>query len=233
MSQATNLYQLQEIDQHILRQRKRLHEIAAALSDHKVITEAQSRVTAARQTLAPLQSAARHIEFEIQSNNTKAQGAEDRLYSGTVKNPKELQDIQQEIASLKRRNSEIEDRLLEIMLEIEEAEAVLETAEGDLAAVQSAWDAEHEVLLAEQQQLEAELAGRQADRKQAAEQIPAEDLQIYRELQPRTSNLPLARLQGDSCAVCGVGQTSMAVQEVRQRRKYVKCSGCGRILVDL
>jgi predicted nucleic acid-binding Zn-ribbon protein len=55
----------------------------------------------AQKTLTPLQSRARNLELEIQSTSEKIRLTDQQLYSGKVRNPKELQEMQQEIQSLK------------------------------------------------------------------------------------------------------------------------------------
>src|SRR5690349_11413307 len=104
MTQADALYHLQEIDLQITQAQKRLTEIATALADNQVLNDAQNQVQAAQTTLTPLQTKARNLELDIQSNTEKIRVTDEHLYSGRVRNPKELQDMQQEIQSLKNRN---------------------------------------------------------------------------------------------------------------------------------
>src|SRR5690606_19989334 len=119
------LYHLQQIDLEILRHRKRLKEIATALGDSAVVQDAQVQLTSAQEQLKPLRTKMRNLETELQTNTQKAKSTEDRLYSGSVKNPKELQDMQLEIDSLKKRNAELEELLLEQMVLVDEAEALV------------------------------------------------------------------------------------------------------------
>src|SRR5690606_32754045 len=91
MTQAEALYHLQEVDLSIAQAQKRLGEIAAALADNSLISEAQSQVDQAQETLTPLQAKARNLELEIQSNSDKLRLTDQQLYSGNVRNPKELQ----------------------------------------------------------------------------------------------------------------------------------------------
>src|SRR3954447_17395833 len=125
MIQASELYRLQEIDLSVHQHHKRLEEIAAQLADNKALTEAQQKVTSDQQVLAPRQTKVRKLEQEIQTNTAKLRQTDENLYSGRVRNPKELQDMQQEIQSLKKRNQELEDVLLETMMSVDTADAAL------------------------------------------------------------------------------------------------------------
>ena len=70
----------------------------------------------------------------VNKQKVKIEQSEASLYSGNVTNPKELQDLQNEAAALKRYLVTLEDRQLEAMLEVETAEqskqAALDKLEG-------------------------------------------------------------------------------------------------------
>ena len=55
----------------------------------------------------------------------------------------------------------------------------------------------------------------------------------YAALRPRKGGQPVARMEGNTCALCGVSQTITVEREVRQGRRMHDCSNCGRILVAL
>jgi uncharacterized protein len=231
MTQAEALYHLQEIDLNIAQAQKRLSEIAAALSDNKVILDAQSQVETAQQTLTPLQSKARSLELDIQTNSDKIRSTDQQLYSGKVRNPKELQEMQQEIQSLKNRNSELEDSLLEMMLKVENAEAELNQKQAALEALTSNFESDHRHLLDEQKKLQGEVKAQQQKREGALPPIAAASLKMYNALRPRKNNQPIALLVNGSCSVCRVEQDMAVIGEVRKAQKLTPCSSCGRILV--
>ncbi len=195
--------------------------------------EKRSRTLFAQHTLKPLQVKMRDLELEIQSNLAKSQTTEQQLYSGKVRNPKELQDMQQEIAALKNWHGELENRLLEAMVAVEEAEARLADEQIQLEKVATLWESQHQDLLQEKDQLEKQLANLRAKHKAALAEVAPENLNVYNGLKPRKNNQPIAALQEGSCAVCGIEQTSTIEQEVRRGHQLVMCLGCGRILVHL
>jgi len=232
-SQAEALYRLQEIDLNMLRSSKRLQAIAAALEDDQEVARARQQVGQAQTALTPLRTRVRDLELEMQSNTGKAQTSEDRLYSGKVKNPKELTDLQDEIAALKKRNAELEDHLLEAMMAVEEAEDSLASAESNLETVTRRWQDEHQSLLDEQQQLQAELERLNSEREQALKPISEANLRTYQTMRPRKANQPISALSGDSCSVCGVEQNRAVVRSVERGDQLINCENCGRILVRI
>jgi uncharacterized protein len=231
MTQAEALYHLQEIDLNIAQAQKRLSEIAAALSDNQIIIEAQRQVDSAQKTLTPLQTKARNLELEIQTNSDKIRSTDQQLYSGKVRNPKELQDMQQEIQSLKNRNSELEDVLLETMMSVESAETELNQKRADLQALTSNFESDLQHLLDEQKKLQSEIKAQQQKREGALPPITPDSLKTYNALRPRKNNQPIALLVNGSCSVCRVEQDMAVIGEVRKAQKLTPCSSCGRILV--
>ncbi len=232
MPQPEALYQLQQIDLKILSHRKRLGEIASALKDRTDIVQAEQAVETARKALAPVRTKSRDLELEIQSNTQKAKAAEDRLYSGKVKSPKELQDMQQEIESLKHRKEQLEEILLETMIAVEEAESALEDSETTLNTITAAWESDHRDLLAEQSDLEQQIENLQQQREKALAPITEESLKRYNSMRKQKANQPISPMRQGSCSVCGMEQT-MAVQQAVRRGETTTCENCGRILADI
>src|SRR5438128_1980496 len=105
-----------ELDLAIAQHRARLDEITALLGNDKQVSQARQQLDAANQALKPWQTRARDLDLEIKSLIQKIQQTDRKLYSGKVGNPKELKDMQSELVSLKRRQSQLEDEMLEAMV---------------------------------------------------------------------------------------------------------------------
>ncbi|MFN8376507.1 MAG: hypothetical protein U0694_27010 [Anaerolineae bacterium] len=231
MSQAEALYHLQTIDVSLSQKQQRLKVLEAALNDSHLVAEAQERLNAAQNTLHPLHNKTRNLELELQSNQSKTAATEEQLYSGRVRNPKEMQDMQNEIAALKKWHTELEDKLLSLMMDVESAEAGLTAAQEQLKAAQQTSAQEHEQLLHEQAALQAEVKTLQEQRSTAAKGIDAEALRVYSTMRAKKISQPVALMKGNSCSLCGVEQTMAVAQQVRQAQKLVYCTSCERILV--
>jgi predicted nucleic acid-binding Zn-ribbon protein len=230
ITQAEALYRLQEIDLILVQTQKRLIEIDTALGERGTVTAAEGEVQAAQTHLKPLQTRSRNLEFEIQSNTTKMRQADETLYGGRVRNPKELQDLQNEIQSLKKRNMELEDSLLEFMVEVEAGEATLAARQAALKAALAAWEAEHVHLLDEQAKLKQGQPDVLKRRQQALVDVSPDSLKMYQTLKPRKHNQPVALLVNQSCSFCRVEQDLAIIKDTRAGQKLTTCLSCGRIL---
>lgn len=229
-SQATLLYRLQMLDQEIAGRRTRLKAIAEILGNNAEVQQAQSSLIASEKALAPWSARARDLDLEIKGIVQKIATTDARLYSGKVTNPKELGDMQQEIASLKRHQSQLEDDLLEAMLKTESGQAEVSTSRQALEEAKATWSTSQADLIAEKGRLEVEVENFERRRKEATIPIDPGNLSKYEALRPKKRGTAVALLKGDSCMTCGVEQTSMLAQQVRQGKQIIYCEACGRIL---
>jgi uncharacterized protein len=234
MNQGKALYELQQIDLTLIQHNKRLQAIAAQLADNAAVQTAQAAVDSAEATLKPLRTKLRDIELQVQSTRTKRETTEKRLYSGSVTNPKELNDMQNEIASLKKWLEELEDRTLEAMVEVEDAETVLAESQAVLEKIMNNVAAENKDLLYEKQRLESEVNKSQQKRIDAVNNVDEANLKLYEALRPQKANQPIAYLHpDDTCSMCGIRQMGIVTKEIRRGEEIIYCRNCKRILVAL
>jgi len=232
-SQATLLYRLQTTDLDLARHRTRLKEIDNLLNNDATIAQATEQLAAAEKALKPWQTRARDIDLEIKSIVDKMKTTDADLYSGRIRNPKALQELQEEIESLKRHQSQLEDGMLEAMLEVEAHQTEVSSAQQTLANARTALASQQVDLLDEQKRLQAEVAKREQQREHSASSIDQTALATYEKLRPRFRGQAVAVLHGEGCSMCGVDQTSMRLQQIRSGRTLVLCESCGRILAEI
>lgn len=228
-NQAALLYQLQAIDISIGKQRTRLKEIDALLNNDESVTGVRTRLAAAEEAIKPAQSRALDLELEIKSLTAKIQEEETSLYSGKTTNTKELTELQQEVESLKRHFTQLNESLLESMMQVESTTAEIDGLRAALNEATEALAVKHSDLLKEQRQLKQDLAETKETRKEAAAKIDPAYIKAYDDLRVRMKS-PVSRLVEDGCTICGVEQTSTLAHRARHGREIVYCGSCGRIL---
>jgi len=233
MSPINPMYRLQKLDSEADRCRVRIREINAALESNEALREAQAQVAALQQTLRPQETRAVDLNLEIKTVGEQSAQFGERLYGGSVHNPKELEDLHNKIDERKRRRAHLEDELLETMIRVEELQAELASAQTHLAQLEAAWGEQQNTLNSELHRLKHELKSLKADRQAAVEALAPGDLELYDTLRAQKRGQAVAVLEGDSCSVCRVEQTENIVQQVRRGQQLVKCTSCGRILVTL
>ena len=232
MTRGEALYRLQQLDSERDAKEARLTEIRTALEDDSALREARERLEKAEKRALEWQIRQRDLELEIESLVDKVSRSEKRLYGGKVKNPKELSDLQAEVASLKGRRQRLEDTLLEAMIEKETAEEARREAREHLEEVESVWGTRQADLKVEQELLQKRLKEIQGKRSATTPRIDADVLADYEKLREIKGGQAVAHVRDDTCAVCGVTISPSAEWKLRQG-ELVHCDSCGRIIVSV
>jgi predicted nucleic acid-binding Zn-ribbon protein len=230
MSRASSLYRLQELDLERDRAQARIAEIEAELADDEELRAASERVHALEEKLTEARTANLSAEHAVASQQEKIRSSEQALYGGSITNPKELQDLQMELESLKRFLETLEDRLLEAMLELEDAQVHFDQA-------RQAFDD----LQAERIQSTAQLRGELSSRKEDLERLAMErqaavgdvdqvDLKRYEDVREQMGGHAVVLMKGGTCSACGVDLAHSQQQEVRNSEEPFRCPQCNRFL---
>ena len=90
MSQVEQLLHLQQIDDEIKSSKIRLSQVVRLQSESETLATARKRAEVTEAELHDQRGQQTDLNLELSSLNSKAKRSEDRLYSGLVKNPKEL-----------------------------------------------------------------------------------------------------------------------------------------------
>lgn len=230
MSTSLGLFRLQQVDSRIGHTEARLSRVGEILGDNVELREALEGVKSADEVWFEAEQNRRRSEEEAQGQQIRIQQAESSLYGGKVQNPKELQDLQADIGSLKRHLAALEERELEAMLRSEEAQAALGQAQEKLQKLQVRLGDEHRELIAEREALQRDLQSLRAEREAAVSAVAAERLSIYEDLRRERRGVAVAEVSEDACGACGTTLTAALQQSARHTTQLVHCPSCGRIL---
>ena len=224
------LARLNEIDLAVDAEKARLAEIAEALREPAALIAARRGLAQAETDLAHC----RAVQTELEAAQSDAAGklarAETRLYGGSVRNPKELEDLQRDVAQLRRQLSQVEDHLLEALICAETATQAQGEQTAAVARLTAEWERKQAALRVEQAQLKAKLSAETARQTAARQAVPATLLATYDNLRPRRGGRAVAQLDGDECSACLVAASPFSLEAARFGDELVYCSNCGRLL---
>jgi predicted nucleic acid-binding Zn-ribbon protein len=202
MSQAQVLYDLQQIDSEIRAKKQRLGEVLRLQKEPEALLSARQRAGAVDADLNNWRARHKDMALEIAGLNDKARRSEQRLYSGAVKNPKELKDLEHEVAALGRRRAALEDEALKVMITIDERQAEKRTADADVEKLAAAFSAASASLRQEQQLLAVQLNKLLEKRQRQVALAQPALLKMYDELSRQKHGLAVAGLKGNKCLGC-------------------------------
>lgn len=174
----------------------------------------------------------KRIDDEVALTRDRSAMADKALYGGSVNNPRELQAFQDEIASLARRIADLEDRELELMVEIEPLDEQLATI-GEQTEVATARTERALVeITTGEAEIDGELEAEAATRETAASDVGADLLAIYERLRAISQGVGIARLVGGTCGGCHLKLSAVELDRIRgvDPDELVYCEECGRLL---
>jgi uncharacterized protein len=230
MSESFKLHRLQQIDTHLDQIRTRLRAIETILSDETSIKVAQTKFDETSKVHEDARKAVKKAEENVSINKVKLEQTEAALYGGKVRNPKELQDLQNEAEALKRYRSVLDDRLLEAMIAQEDAEATFSAASDELEATRGRFTEQNKVLLLEKAEITNDLHRLEGEREAASRSILPADLSMYEQLRRQKRGVAVATVADNSCAACGSTLSAAQLHAAKSPNQLTRCEACGRIL---
>ncbi len=230
MSKAKQLYELQETDLDIAHKAETLAHVKEQIGKDDELVSARAALDTAHKHLLDLEHQQRTAEWGVNELATKITTEEKKLYEGSVKNPRELMSLQQEIDLIKGQRGEREEQLLTVMMEVDAAQRDVTLKRDGLAVMEKEWAKNQKRLSREQTELEADLATLAQRRDLLLKQIDSASINIYEELRRVKQGLAVAKLVQGRCQGCRISLPVSAQQKARMGQKLATCSNCGRIL---
>lgn len=234
--QQKSLLDLQAFDTKLLQlahKRAGLPEISAAQDLEVELGSIKMRLVAAQTEASDLKLNQLKAESDVEQVVARARRDQERLDSGAVSAPKELESLQHEIGTLAKRQTELEDIELEIMQAYENAQQAvtdlqaseIETTEKLATVTQSRND-----LFAD---IDFEIESITSQRNEIANQLPADLISLYDKIRADQGGVGAALIHRGSCQGCHI---TIDAQEIDQIRKMsadsiARCDQCRRILV--
>ncbi len=230
MNQAFHLSRLQRIDLQIDQFYSRIKEIDRLLNENEAMRQAETAVRQAESAESKARQRLMLAENAVEAQRIKIETNEAALYAGKIHNPKELQDLQNDIASRKRNLAGLEDEQLEAMLELDEAEKKLKSSKNFLDETQARLISQNANLAGEKTKINESLQRLTGEREAALKPLTPESISLYQRLREQKHGIAIATVADGACSACGTELRPAELQAARSPHNVVFCASCGRIL---
>ncbi len=230
MNLPLSLFRLQTIDTQINLKQARLREIEIMLLKDENVKKAQEVLQKSSEDVKHQKKQLQSIEDQVDAKTIKLKLTQAALFGGRISNPKELQDLQQESEALRRTIAGLEEKQLESMIALEEAQAA--QSEADKRHQQAIADhiSENASLMGEKSKLEGEIPGLLSQKGTIIQGIPSNVIVTYESLLRSKGGKAVVEVSDDCCDACGATLTPGELQSARSPSTLLKCRSCGRIL---
>ena len=230
------LLELAEVDAELTR----LEHRRRSLPEHEEISTLEQRDRELRDQLAVLEARAGDLkreqakaEADVEQVRARIDRDRVRLDAGQVSSPRELENLQSEVESLHRRQSDLEEIVLDVMERQETAQAQQQAAVAERASIGTdlaTVTARRDAALAEI----GEQAGKAADRRTAVvADEPADLIDLYERLRASHGGVGAAALRRGRCEGCHLSLNTVDLNAIRAAApdEVLRCEECRRILV--
>jgi predicted nucleic acid-binding Zn-ribbon protein len=224
------LWQLQEIDRQLDAARAAQARLKSELGERSALTKLEAELKGMQDHRRELETQQRDLELLADERRGKIEADEGKLYGGRITNPKELSSLQDEVAQDKRQLGTVEDKLLEIMEQIEESIAQIAELEARLRRESEAWEVLQGRSRTQLSEAEAALTRLAGERSTVTTQLAPTEQSTYETLRRQKGGMAVAQVHQRTCQACRVGLTPSQEQRARQGHEIVTCNSCGRIL---
>jgi len=224
------MWVLQQTDLAVEAIRRRLKELEHQRGETPALKAAREAYRAANAELVHWRTTRRDLEIQARELSAKIEAADRDLMSGRVRNPKELEGMNANVASMKKRLSAIEDQVLDAMVQNDQWQVDSDARKSELDAAEADWQAMQAANAAEVTAKLADLKRLASQMNQQWASLSPEDQQLYRDLRSRKGGRALAEERNGTCQACGISLPTGIVQSVRNDEVHSFCPSCGRLL---
>ncbi|MFI5661619.1 zinc ribbon domain-containing protein [Streptomyces sp. NPDC051684] len=230
------LLDLQDLDtrlQQLAHKKKSLPEHAEIETLTKDLTQLRDLHVASTTEESDCAREQTKAEQDVDQVRQRAARDQKRLDSGAVTSPKDLENLQREIASLAKRQGDLEDVVLEVMERRESAQERAGELAERLASVQAKADDATSRRDEAAAAIDSDISAAAKEREVVAGSIPADLLKLYDKLREKEGGVGAAKLFQRRCEGCRLELNITELNEVRAAAadSVVRCENCRRILV--
>lgn len=230
MTIAGDLFALQELDNAIDERQRERTALTDQLAAGDETAEVRARVAERQGWLDAARVRAADIETAITDLNAKIAPVEKRLYDGSVRIARDLEDLQKDVEMLQRQRRVLEDQQLAVMEDIEQTSSALAAEQQALAELESVRSDERRDIENRLRLGAEDLERLQAERGRRVERIDHDRLRLYDHLRTIRRGRAVARMERGVCLGCRITLPTNIQQRARNPMQVVQCTSCERIL---
>jgi len=237
VAQQSLILELQSLDNEIMQANTKLK----SLPEIEQLLHIDKRVSSASDELATVKAEAEQIGLELKRSEVDVETVTDRikkdearLASGNA-TPKELEQLQHEVGTLKKRQESLEEIELEIMIRSDATTSRSNTLTTDLASLQTLKDEISGRLKTATDEINKVIADKNTARNLVANQIEKPLLDLYEKIRGNGGGVGAAALVGDKCNGCNLAINAVEMERIKSLSKdeLLRCEECRRILVRI
>ncbi|MCW5939998.1 MAG: hypothetical protein KF884_10230 [Fimbriimonadaceae bacterium] len=227
------LYKLSLVDAALYELKQRAGHLDVGREELVTIKKLQAEAEAGKSGVAKQQAAVtKDLEFQSETLRERLKRLDKDLYGGSVVNPREVEQIEEEMATLKSQIEAIDNQLLDLYEAQPALDAARQEESKEIEELKRAAARKQAMAKKEHESLQAAYRSKAAERAPLVAKVPQPLLDTYERLREKLG-LGLATVTDQQrCGQCGMHVPEKAMDMIVQDR-IVQCEQCRRILFRL
>lgn len=230
------LLDLQTLDaalDRLAHRRRTLPELADIERLDGRLTELYREIVQVETAVSDLAREQSRVENDVDMVRARMTRDQQRLDSGQVGSPRELENLQHEVASLSRRQGALEDQALEVMERRETGETRLAALRAEQAELQTQRESATVRRDASYAEIDTDADRSRQQRADLAAELPADLLTLYEKIRASSGGVGAAALFRGRCEGCRLSLSPIDISAMKAAPADAvqRCEECRRILV--
>ncbi|MDD5658952.1 MAG: hypothetical protein PHR39_02935 [Actinomycetota bacterium] len=229
-----NLYKLQLSDSKIVFLKKEINKLKAneeLKTREEELNEASESYNKLLSSYKELERDRKKLDDDLVLKNEKIKKNEHKLSSGTITSSKEIIGLQEEITSIRKANEDTENKILEIMIEIDDINELIKSEKEKKEKISLHVDKLKDEINSSIQVVESKLNKYQKRREEILKQIPDDILAKYNEVKEKRGGIAVGILKERMCTACNMEMSAGEALNMDDLNRLYKCPTCKRIII--
>jgi predicted nucleic acid-binding Zn-ribbon protein len=178
-----------------------------------------------------LENERKRMEDSIGTHDEKIKRDEQKLFSGTITDAKELVNLQEEVKILKKSNDGIENQMLELMIKIDDLLEEIKNIQEKKEELESQINSMEKDIGRQVKLLEEKIKDLKATRDTVASGISGDYLDEYEKTNAKKKGIVVGVLRDRFCSACNMQIPIVEAEKIKDLDKVYKCPLCGKMLI--
>jgi len=223
---------LQQKDRKISKLQREIRDIPARKADVETqLDRAKVKLAESREGQMKGESDLKQLEIEVEAHREKIVRYKQQQMEATTNN--QYRALLHEVAAEEKGISELEDREIELMEQLDISKKSIEEREADLKEEEEDIREEQEMLTERLAEVQEDLEAAIANREKNVANINGSLIKKYERLYANKGDFAVVRVENGHCKGCNMRMPPQVVNDALNPAKLVVCNYCGRLLVNL
>lgn len=223
---------LQEKDRKISKLQREIRDIPSRKAEIETqLDHAKAKLAEARAAQMKVTSDLKQLEVEVEAHREKIDRYKNQQLE--AKTNDQYRALLHEVAAEEKSISELEDREIVLMEQLEASKKSIEERAAELKEEEDGIREEQEMLLERLAEVQEDVNSLIADRERMVANVDASLVTKYERLFANKGDFAVVRVENGHCKGCNMRLPPQVVNDALNPAKLVICNFCGRMLVNL